>query len=76
MSNWIKCSERMPPDGVAVLAWGPSERSLVSYGGPSHLSAVALIDDNGDWDVQGIQGWVYATVVIFTHWQPLPEPPT
>jgi hypothetical protein len=73
--QWIKCAERMPEDGVPVLVYGPSERSLANYGGPSHLSAVALIDDCGDWDIQGVQGWVYATAVIPTHWQALPPPP-
>jgi len=70
MSDWIKCSERMPVDGQKVLAVINFNSELVSefvgemtYTGSTFRRgfATANLSDNDG--------------VIVTHWMPLPEPP-
>ena len=57
--NWIKTSERLPEEGVEVLAFDDGAIHLV------HLF-------RGRWyDAKG----VFDDCFEFTHWMPLPEPP-
>lgn len=62
MQNWIKCSERMPPEGEDVLVYDESENSqhVASWSYQSWVYGVS-------WDVN--------LECYPTHWQPLPEPP-
>ncbi len=61
---WIKCSERMPPDGVEVLGWGNG-------------MGFALVRHDV---IRGARYWMDSSADVLeyskpTHWQPLPEPP-
>ena len=64
--TWISVKERLPEDGVNVLAWDrlhdPHER-IAFVGRPASLGSVPIWyteDDN---------------FLKVTHWQPLPPPP-
>ena len=68
MAEWIKCEDKMPPEGaeaVPVLLWGPKWGPFVGYWSRG-LSRFYAQDD--------CDGWV-ANAMQPTHWQPLPEPP-
>lgn len=60
MSEWISVSERLPEDGVRVLAWDKREQSW----------RIAYIDTI--WHMVGFDD---DTPICVTHWMPLPEPP-
>lgn len=61
MTNWIKCSERLPEDGVGVLAWW------------SGGCVKALYDPRPkEWKHYDYLDMRLSGV---THWQPLPEAP-
>jgi len=64
MSNWIRCSERMPEicDDVLVRVINPSE-TLMAY--LSH-SGNFCYDRDGEGEEITCEA---------THWMPLPEPP-
>jgi hypothetical protein len=66
-SAWIKCGERMPPDGVPVLVWCPSGPKF----GMEWGAHVAQID--GAFGFCGDVEWAHLDLT--THWQALPEPP-
>lgn len=64
MSEWIKCSERMPEFYYSVLATDEHEDMVIAM--PVFLDAgdrCAFTLSNGD-------------IFIATHWMPLPQPPT
>jgi hypothetical protein len=66
MAEWIKCNERMPPDGaeaVHVLLWGPKYGPFVGFFNRDRFYAQ---DDCDGWVADDWQP---------THWQSLPEPP-
>lgn len=54
MTQWIKCSERMPEPLKWVICWQP--------GMPEPQEDALASDDDPEW--------------TYTHWMPLPEPPT
>ena len=59
--EWIKCSERMPPKRIYVIACDGDGSMWVAF-----LSERMTWDDGDFFDnIQGI-----------THWMPLPPPPT
>ncbi|WP_241522401.1 DUF551 domain-containing protein [Chimaeribacter arupi] len=63
MSEWIKCSERVPNEGGRYWCYVEEQNSL----GKSHYQWNCSW--NGDcWGGEGFFGKV-------THWMPLPEPP-
>lgn len=66
MSEWIKCSERMPPFGAPVLVVGivgnTVQNNIYEWDGCTWCD---YRDDYGEHDKD-----------VFTHWMPLPEPPT
>lgn len=65
MTQWIKCSERMPED--AALLFGPACFNPL-WGWWS-------AEENRWWYFDGVDiAWHYRN--HFTHWMPLPEPPT
>lgn len=61
MPQWIPVDERLPDDGVRVLAWDRREQSL----------RVAYLDQT--WYMVGFDD---DTPICVSHWQPLPEPPS
>ncbi len=90
MSEWIKCSERLPEPGVTVMVYAPPQPGdwpdtvRISFDG---------IDPEGDdptyWMDHGEHYEHYCCVAKggdhdwtgpsekapYTHWMPLPEPP-
>lgn len=68
MSEWVKCSDRMPENGKPVLVYDEtmptSERfSVAAY-------------DRGGWSAMcGVSGWEWEFEIIPTHWMQLPESP-
>ena len=63
--GWIKCSERMPKEDLAVLfVWSGD----VEYG---QWNSVEWVKDATDCDGD----FVRAAADKVTHWQPLPDPP-
>lgn len=71
MGEWIKCSERMPPDGDEVLiftrsghisldAWDEVHEDPIGMGGPT----ISIGHYWGAWEYEDI-----------SHWMPLPKPP-
>lgn len=65
MSDWIKCSERMPAEGMQVLAWFPKCR---------HIEDAVLFEENGALKYTLFDGECLMCELP-THWMPLPEPP-
>jgi hypothetical protein len=57
--GWIPATERMPEDGVVVLAW-QGKRVVFGY------------RRDGEW-IDTLYGWVIPNGP--THWMPLPAPP-
>ncbi|MFP7606831.1 DUF551 domain-containing protein [Serratia quinivorans] len=62
MSEWIKCSKRMPPPARMILVYGSNDYELGN-----------LI--NGNLKIFSMGEWIFPDIEI-THWMPLPEPPT
>lgn len=64
MTEWIKCSERMPGHGLPVLVVGNDvvQKNIYEWDGSTWQ------DWRGDYDE--------CPESAFTHWMPLPEPPT
>jgi hypothetical protein len=59
--NWIKCSERMPEEGVHVLISTEAEIMYIAY----------YLKSRGCWEC----AFFDESFVDITHWMPLPEPP-
>ena len=59
MSEWIKCSDRLPDDGVWVLIY---QEGYV-FDMASYSERNDLFENGYEW-LEGV-----------THWMPLPEPP-
>ena len=72
MSEWIKCSERLPEiEDASVLAYWPSNGGMDMVHIYDYFKDItAGVDDNG---VQLYTKWYIESGV--THWMPLPEPP-
>ena len=76
MSEWIKCSERMPEDGDIVICVGfvfnkPENGQWVQPCIPEDGTFYAICSDSdgefcADFDIE---------MHPPTHWMPLPEPP-
>lgn len=78
MSDWIKCSDRLPDDGVCVIGsgWNFRDEAKGRWVEPTIYSAE-------DADFHPLTGDDLGNVVADfdgsmepTHWQPLPAPPT
>ncbi len=72
MSDWIKCSERMPPGNVEVLVVEVAK----TFNGTFTAISIA------QWDTDGTYGDDYSwrdreacSLATVTHWMPLPELP-
>ena len=64
MSNWIKCSDRLPELDIHVLV-------AVEFFGPGDWrQSIGAIDSRN-----GAQWWLKGSSFIPTHWMPLPSPP-
>lgn len=68
MSEWVKCSERMPQRGVPVIVWRRSSDWQIV-----RAQEATLKENYGAllWRIRN--GWYHPDFV--THWMPLPEPP-
>jgi len=62
MSEWIKCSERLPEIDTPVL-WLDSKNTM-RYKSPCHIDELNKFGD-----------CVYNYLHNYTHWMPLPAPP-
>lgn len=62
MSEWIKCSERLPEPNKNVIIW------VDRYGYYPNYMDVSFIQD-GVWTKHD------GTWQRISHWQPMPEPP-
>lgn len=71
MSEWIKCSERLPEDGGEYLYIAEDyPNACVNYN-------VAIFSKQDGWKVEiydRIYEWGEEPVTV-THWMQLPEPP-
>lgn len=68
MSEWIKCSERMPPNGEEVLIWDDGEYLLGESTGSVNTYNFGIF-----WTYDKQEGFSVKSYV--EHWQPLPMPP-
>ncbi|BAS48356.1 hypothetical protein AANUM_1125 [Aggregatibacter actinomycetemcomitans NUM4039] len=66
MSEWIKCSDKMPPFGVDILFYVPSFSNGILTG------KVISEGRTGERFYSANIGFFPDSV---THWQPLPPPP-
>jgi len=66
--SWISVDERLPDDGVEVLATGWNN-GVAGVGGERHIVTAVLCRD-GWFSESGDAEYTY-----LTHWQPLPDPP-
>lgn len=63
--NWIKCSERMPEGGEYVIVYHPTDGTQkITY----------FFEYGSWWDTAEDDYRVPKS--YFTHWMPLPDPPT
>lgn len=76
MSNWIKCTDRLPECGHECT----TDETLVSdtllvtdEGDPSSLGMAHMLED-GTWKLYGGEH-DFMHIKTVTHWQPLPRPP-
>lgn len=67
MSEWIKCSERLPEEQIEVLVWYEGTGMVPGSIGIDHLAKDRF--ENG-----APLTWYLAGDTV-THWMPLPEPP-
>jgi hypothetical protein len=67
MSEWVKCSERMPEANRLVIIYQLHEGVLECF--RTNLATYRPADFRNDWtDISGYDAHP-------THWMPLPEPP-
>lgn len=66
MSEWIRCSERMPEANEDVL--------VVINPGDYQSIHIGYMYNEGDWMIDG-EFWYEEGDPSITHWMPLPEPP-
>ncbi|WP_122408951.1 DUF551 domain-containing protein [Pseudomonas viridiflava] len=78
MSEWIKCSDRLPEHGVNVLVIAMGATKKKNY---TTATLCSIQRDFREEDSPYDDQW-YQTVAIsrellgITHWMPLPKPPT
>ena len=65
--DWISVNDRLPYSGVVVLA--------VKRIGDASSVTLAYVSSSGKWRWAN-DGWEERNQESFTHWMPLPEPPT
>lgn len=66
MSQWIKCSERMPEEGENVIVYDNLKQV--------HECFYLRYGDHVSWEIYSYNPSYYDEVNV-THWMPLPEPP-
>ena len=73
MSNWIKCSERLPETGMSVNVWGFLGSEHAPSAHEAFLSRTKTIRWKSVRSDPLTEDWMIIRNV--THWQPLPPPP-
>ncbi len=73
MSEWIKCSDRLPEEGDTYLVVVEEKTGLVIKS--RHVDVASNYGDYIDdyWNTWNY--WKEGQEVHVTHWMPLPEPP-
>lgn len=69
--EWVKCSDKLPEDGVEVLVYTPITKSItvayLTYDHDDNPIVYFIIDfDENDQNI---------SLKDITHWMPLPEKP-
>lgn len=68
MTEWFKCTERMPPPGTMVICYSNRYQQVENMTLRFESESQRWWSDiDGDW--QGMHR------ECISHWQPLPEPP-
>jgi hypothetical protein len=77
MSNWIKCSDRLPDDGVCVIGsgWMFGDKAKGRWVEPTIYSKEDLDFHPVASDEYGDLSADFDSSMVPTHWQPLPAPP-
>jgi len=65
MSNWISVNDKLPKDGVDVLACSRFEDLQT-------IKIYCYSKELGKWHESASPGWPADNI---THWMPLPDPP-
>ena len=71
MSEWIKCSEKLPKPAVWVLCWNGKWRGVGKH---MPLENDGYMEESERWQSETTEFIEYLGPKI-THWMPLPEPP-
>lgn len=69
MSEWIKCSERLPDDDNFVLVTNGKHTGIGAYLHDDHL------EDDERWQDEHFEFINKQSKYSVTHWMPLPETP-
>ena len=77
MSDWIKCSDRLPDYNEKVLVCfvkvlGTQQLTTAELNHQKRCASPESLDYDDIWYVE--VGWGHK--IKPTHWQPLPQPPT
>ncbi|WKZ94053.1 DUF551 domain-containing protein [Chimaeribacter arupi] len=76
MSEWIKCSERMPDEDIPVIGGFNGWDGKFEY--DCYARSTKAADEGWIWckcDDFGRGDWWADDDYPLTHWMPLPEPP-
>ena len=68
MGGWVSVDDRMPEDGETVLVYS-------NFGEIFTCRKPVIVSKNSRDEHQDLIGVGKIKYEIFTHWQPLPEPP-
>lgn len=80
MDNWIKCSDKMPPDGEYVLVYYGNNLDDIKPSIEIDYAETGMVDYCDGTPARMVSNWTYKSYRCQetqpTHWQPLPQPPT
>ena len=78
MSEWIKCSDRMPEHGVSVLVYALGDTKKKNYTTATLCSIQRdFREEESPFDDHWFQTIAISRELLgITHWKPLPAPPS